>query len=138
MKNISRLNEEKGNTGIRFKEPATNLTIRHTMTNSRKQQHCCNNASIAYTQSSSSGSNTLYAYKADLSIAQTTPQTLHVQTFNYGSRNTWRQQNKRENGTQKEKRHPDFDPPTLSFQGQRPTCWPTRPTLLVLYAEANW
>ena len=40
------------NTGIRFNEPATNLAIQHTMTNSsRKQQHCCqaasNNNSIA-------------------------------------------------------------------------------------------
>ena len=34
------MNEEKENTGIRFNEPATNLAIRHTTTNSsRKQQH---------------------------------------------------------------------------------------------------
>ena len=33
IKNISRLNEDEENTGIRFNEPATNLAIRHTMTN---------------------------------------------------------------------------------------------------------
>ena len=40
--NKSSLIEDKENTGIRINEPATNLAIRHTMTNSsRKQQHCC-------------------------------------------------------------------------------------------------
>ena len=80
IKNKSPLNEEKENTGIRFNEPATNLNIRHTMTNrSRKQQHCCssnNKQQYSSTQSSSSnssGRSTLCAYKTDLSIAQTTP-----------------------------------------------------------------
>ena len=50
IKNKSRLNEGNEKTGVRFNEPATNLAIRHTMTNSsRKQQHCCcsNNSSAA-------------------------------------------------------------------------------------------
>ena len=48
-KNKTRLNEEKKNTGLRFNEPATHLTMRQTTTNSsRKQQHCCrSNVNIA-------------------------------------------------------------------------------------------
>ena len=39
-KNRLRLNEEKESTAIRFNQPATNLAIRHTTTNSsRKQQY---------------------------------------------------------------------------------------------------
>ena len=79
IKNKSRLNDEKYNTGIRFSEPTINFAVRHTMTHSsRKQQHCCcSNSSNIATQSSSSssssGSSTLYANKTDFSIAQTTP-----------------------------------------------------------------
>ena len=42
IKNKSRLNEDKENTGIRFNESATKLAIRHTMANSSS-----NNSSIA-------------------------------------------------------------------------------------------
>ena len=39
IKNKSRMNEEKENTGIRLNEPATNSAIQHTVKNgSRKQQ----------------------------------------------------------------------------------------------------
>ena len=38
IKDKSCLNEEKENTGTRFNEPATNLAIRHTMTNSSSKQ----------------------------------------------------------------------------------------------------
>ena len=39
IKNKSRMNEEKENTGIRLNEPATNSAIQHTIKNgSRKQQ----------------------------------------------------------------------------------------------------
>ena len=58
IENKSCLHEEKENAGIRINVPATNFTIRYTMTNSSS---CSNNSSIATQSSSSGGSNTLYA-----------------------------------------------------------------------------
>ena len=95
-------NEEKENTGIRLNEPATNLAIRRTMTNSsRKQQtaaaadRCRSNIIATQSSSNNSGSSTLYAHKTDFSIAQATPQN----TFTL-VKNGWCQQKKCENSPQ--------------------------------------
>ena len=89
------------------------------MTNSSgRQQHyrCSNNSSIA-TQSSSS-SSTLYAYKTDYSIAQTTPQSSSYISLHCNK--------KKVKMAHKKSRHPRFEPRTPRSQGQRPTCYPTQ------------
>ena len=64
------MNEENENTGITFNEPATNLAIRHTMTNSSskqqqllQQQQYSNTQSSSSSSSSSSGGSNTYMHK---------------------------------------------------------------------------
>ena len=125
IKNKSRSNEEKENTGIRFSEPAKKLGIRQTMTNS---SCCCSNNSSIATQSSSSGggSSNQYAYKTDFSIAQTTPQSSSY-TFLHWNKN-------REYHTQGH--HAEFEPWTPRSERQQHTCYPT---LFIVYnVDRDW
>ena len=127
-KNKPRLNEEKENTGIRFNEPATNLGIRHTITNNRKQQHCC---------CSNDTQRAAAAAAAALCMHINLTSRLLKRHLNH---HTWYislhwDKKKSENGAQKKKRRPRFEPRTPRSQGQQPICYPT---LFFVYIGREW
>ena len=125
------------NTDIRFKEPATKLAIQHTITNSgRKQKHwcCSNNSSIATHRAAAATAAAAAAAAALCMHVRLTSRFLrrhlnHHRTYMFTRVTKYMAPTKK-----KKTRYPRFEPPTLSQQGQRPTCFPA---LFLVYIDRD-
>ena len=132
------MSEEKENTGIRSNEPA-NKFGRPAHDDKQQQEAAAlllqqqqysntqSNSSSNGSSSSSSSSSTLYAYKTDFSIAQTTRQSSSYIFLHWNK--------KKVKTAHKKKRHPRFEPRTTWPQIQRSTCYPT---LFLVYIARDW
>ena len=124
-KNKSCLNKEKENTGVRFNEPATNLAIRHTMTNSsREQQHCCcsNNSGIATDRAAAAAAAAALCKHINL-------------TSRLSNKHAYFYTGKKKEKKKKKNSPPRFELRTPRAQRQRSTCYSA---LFLVYTGRDW